>query len=89
MLVIISDLHFYGHTHEPLQTPVRTLKTPEGIKQYIYLNTGTWRTRYHKCKEGLGFIGWKNLTYTVFYTKDERELDFPSFSTWTGSLKTI
>jgi len=79
----------YGHTHEPLQFPVRTIKTPESLKQYIYLNTGTWRTRYHKCKEGLGFIGWKNLTYTVFYTKDERDLDFPSFSTWTGALKTI
>jgi UDP-2,3-diacylglucosamine pyrophosphatase LpxH len=79
----------YGHTHDPLQVPVRTIKTPEGLKQYIYLNTGTWRKRYHKCKEGLGFIGWKNLTYTVFYTKEERELDFPSFATWTGALKTL
>ena len=79
----------YGHTHAPLQVPVRTIKAPDGLKQHIYLNTGTWRTRYHKCTEGLGFIGWKNLTYTVFYTKEERGLDFPSFATWTGTLKTI
>jgi len=79
----------YGHTHDPLQVPVRVIKTPDGLKQHIYLNTGTWRTRYHKCREGLGFIGWKNLTYTVFYKKEERELDLPSFATWTGVLKTI
>jgi len=79
----------YGHTHDPLQVPIRTIKMPEGLKQHIYLNTGTWRTRYHKCREGLGFIGWKNLTYTVFYKKEEREHDFPSFATWTGALKTI
>jgi len=78
-----------GHTHGPVQIPVRTITTPEGLKQHIYLNTGTWRTRYNKCREGLGFIGWKNLTYTVFYTKEERELDIPSFATWTGALKTI
>ena len=79
----------YGHTHDPLQVPVRTIMTPEGLKQHVYLNTGTWRTRYHKCREGLGFIGWKNLTYTLFYTKEERGLDFPSFATWTGALKTM
>ena len=79
----------YGHSHNPLQVPVRTMKMANGLKQHIYLNTGTWRTRYYKCREGLGFIGWKNLTYSVFYKKEERELDFPSFATWTGALKTI
>ncbi|MFO8163053.1 MAG: hypothetical protein ACQEQO_12520 [Thermodesulfobacteriota bacterium] len=79
----------YGHTHNPLQIPIRIINTPTGLKQHIYLNTGTWRKRYYKCREGLGFIGWKNLTYTVFYTKEERGLDFPSFGTWTGTLKTM
>ncbi len=60
-----------------------------GSRCHVYLNTGTWRTRYNKCKEGLGFIGWKNLTYLVFYRREERKLDFPTFETWTGTLKTI
>jgi len=79
----------YGHTHDPLQAPVRSLNTAGGLRQYVYLNTGTWRTRYNKCREGLGFIGWKNLTYTLFYKKEERGLDFPSFATWAGTLKTV
>jgi UDP-2,3-diacylglucosamine pyrophosphatase LpxH len=79
----------FGHTHEPAQVPIRVINTPAGLKEQIYLNTGTWRTRYYKCRERFGFVGWKNLTYTVFYTKEERGLDFPAFSTWTGTLKTI
>jgi hypothetical protein len=78
----------YGHSHEPLQMPVR-VTGPEGEMQHVYLNTGTWRRRYHKAKEGLGFIGWKNLTYLVFYRKEEKGLNFPAFATWTGTLKTI
>jgi hypothetical protein len=79
----------YGHNHTPLQIPIRIVNPPEGPKQHIYLNTGTWRTRYYKCRERLSFIGWKNLAYTVFYTKEERGLDFPSFAIWKGALKTI
>ena len=79
----------YGHTHEPLQVSVRVVERNNGSKEYVYLNTGTWRTRYHKCREGLGFIGWKNLTYTIFYKPEERESKFPAFETWTGTLKTI
>ena len=79
----------YGHTHEPLQAAVRLVPgTPQPIS-HVYLNTGTWRTRFHRCGQGLGFIGWKNLTYVTFWTKQERRLDFPSFETWTGTLKTV
>ncbi len=78
----------YGHSHEPLQMPVRVVGS-EGEKQQVYLNTGTWRQRYHKTRQGLGFIGWKNMTYIVFYRKEEKGLDFPAFATWTGTLKTI
>lgn len=76
----------YGHTHVPLQVPVHVTKDS---KEHVYLNTGTWRTRYHKCKEGLDFIGWKNLTHVIFYKEEERETDFPVFETWTGTLKTV
>jgi UDP-2,3-diacylglucosamine pyrophosphatase LpxH len=79
----------YGHTHEPLQVPLHVIEDSANSKEHIYLNTGTWRTRYHKCKEGLGFIGWKNLTYVIFYKKEERGMDFPTFETWTGTLKTV
>jgi UDP-2,3-diacylglucosamine pyrophosphatase LpxH len=79
----------YGHTHEPRIVPLRRENTPNGPKDDVYLNTGTWRTRYHRCKEGLGFTGWKNLTYLVFYRKEERDSDLPAFETWTGTLKTI
>jgi len=76
----------YGHTHIPVQVPLRVIENP--YQEDVYLNTGTWRTRYHKCKEGMGFIGWKNLTYVIFYKKEERKSDFPPFETWTGTLKT-
>jgi UDP-2,3-diacylglucosamine pyrophosphatase LpxH len=79
----------YGHTHDPLQAPIRIVEDPTGIEEHIYLNTGTWRGRYYKTKEGLGFINWKNLTYTVFYKKEERDTDFPAYETWTGTLKSI
>ena len=78
----------YGHTHEPLQVPLRVVEGPVP-KEQVYLNTGTWRKRYRKSKEGLGFIGWKTLHYTVFYRKEERDTDFPAFETWTGTLKTV
>lgn len=77
----------YGHTHEPLQIPVMVAEDDKGPKEYVYLNTGTWRTRHHKCTEGLGFIGWKNLTYTAFYRPEERNSQFPAFETWDGTLK--
>jgi len=79
----------YGHSHMPVQVPIRVIETPDGPKQYVYLNTGTWRTLYRRCRQGLGFIGWKNLTYTVFYRREERGSDVPAFETWTGTLKTV
>ena len=71
---------------------IRVRKEPEEPKEpkeQVYLNTGTWRTRYHKTTEGLGFIGWKNLSYVSFFKKEERQTDVPIFETWTGTLKKI
>jgi UDP-2,3-diacylglucosamine pyrophosphatase LpxH len=52
------------------------------------LNSGTWRDRYFQSKVDGSFIAWKNMTYVIFYTKEERTTDFPVFETWTGALKT-
>ena len=79
----------YGHTHEAKQVAIRVIEDPEEPNEQVYLNTGTWRTRYYKTMEGLGFIGWKNLSYVSFFKKEERETDVPIFETWTGTLKKV
>lgn len=73
----------YGHTHEPLVLPMRIRES----REHIYLNTGTWRTRYQKATQDDSFISWKNLTYMVFYRSDERPGRTAEFETWTGTLK--
>jgi UDP-2,3-diacylglucosamine pyrophosphatase LpxH len=75
----------YGHTHEPLLVPIRT----RGDQGQLYLNTGTWRTRYQKSVRDNSFIGWKNMTYLIFYRDNERPGRQAEFETWTGSLKTV
>jgi len=75
----------HGHTHTPLVMPIRIRDS----QQHIYLNTGTWRTRYQKSTRDGSFISWKNMTYLVFYKKEERDADIPTFETWTGTLKAV
>jgi len=77
-----------GHTHDPLKKAVRRSDN-EKIIEHVYLNTGTWRKRFHQCTGGGGFIGWKDMTCVIFYTPDEKpnRYDLPVFETWTGSLK--
>lgn len=86
-----ADIRYvvYGHTHEPRLAAVRRSEGHAAPREQVYLNTGTWRARFHRCAEGLGFIGWKNMTYVTFYTREERGKDFPAFETWTGTLKSI
>jgi hypothetical protein len=57
--------------------------------EQVYLNTGTWRSRHFRATQNKSFISWKNMTYVVFYKKEEREAGFPLFETWTGALKTV
>jgi len=80
-----SDYLFYvlGHTHNPMQVPIRI--TSKGNEQ-VYLNTGTWRTRYIKAANG-GFISIKSMTYTIIYSPEENKTQ--RFETWTGSLKEL
>jgi UDP-2,3-diacylglucosamine pyrophosphatase LpxH len=75
----------YGHTHEPLVVPLRIRKGNE----QLYLNTGTWRTRYVKAERDGSFISWHNLTYLIFYREDERPNREAHFETWTGTLKYV
>jgi UDP-2,3-diacylglucosamine pyrophosphatase LpxH len=82
----------YGHTHVPLQLPIEvTLDNSQTIEK-VYLNTGTWRA-CHQEAVVKGFITWKRLTYTIIYLPEEdlapgeAPRNFPSFETWTGTLK--
>lgn len=78
-----SDYNYLvmGHTHNPLQMPVRV--TSEGEEQ-IYINTGTWRKKFAQGTSG-GFVGLKYLTYAVFYNRAENPKQ--CFETWTGALQ--
>lgn len=79
----------YGHTHDPLVSPVRSFPDSPAPLEQVYLNTGTWRGRYHKATQDDSFIAWKNMTYVIFYQEGERGTPFPVFETWTGALKTV
>jgi UDP-2,3-diacylglucosamine pyrophosphatase LpxH len=79
----------YGHTHDPLVSPVRSFPAAPAPLEQVYLNTGTWRGRYHKATQDDSFIAWKNMTYVIFYQAGERGTPFPVFETWTGALKTV
>ena len=79
----------YGHTHEPLAVAIRGFPGNPYPLEQVYLNTGTLRGSYFRATQNDTFIGWKNMTYVVFYKKDERKSGYPVFETWTGALKTV
>lgn len=76
-----------GHTHHPRQVPVCG-GNGSGRREasQVYLNTGTWRQRYHRCLRGQGFMSWKDMTYVTIYQPGERANDQSMFDTWTGRL---
>jgi len=79
----------YGHTHDPLVAAIRSFPGDPFPLEQVYLNTGTWRGRFYRATQDNSFIGWKNMTYVIFYKEDERATGFPVFETWTGALKTV
>ncbi len=80
----------YGHSHTPRHVPLSVGKNGNNSdREYIYLNSGTWRSRHYKTEDGLGFSSGKNLTYISFYKKEERKTKYPSFESWTGRMKTL
>lgn len=79
-----------GHTHRPLQRP---LDISDGTET-IYVNTGTWRNRIHRTvalDRAPDFVEFKQMTYTVFFMRDEDMKDKASgtlsFDMWTGTRK--
>lgn len=78
-----------GHTHDPLKKALALNREGGRILEHVYLNTGTWRKRYHECRDGSDFIGWKDMTYVMLYTPEEKpnRHGLPVFESWSGSLK--
>jgi UDP-2,3-diacylglucosamine pyrophosphatase LpxH len=93
-----------GHTHNPLQQPLRVQQE----KEIIYINTGTWRPRNFRTfmpedgaageemkpkKEASDFVELKQMTYAILYRSDENTRDKKpgtySFDVWTGAKKKI
>nr|WP_251009604.1 MULTISPECIES: metallophosphoesterase [unclassified Bacillus (in: firmicutes)] len=82
----------YGHTHNPFKGTVEIIKEKNKSKQKerVYLNTGTWRPRYHHSIKENGFSKWNNLTYTIIYKPGEMfagiPVKHPVFEHWTGTI---
>jgi UDP-2,3-diacylglucosamine pyrophosphatase LpxH len=78
-----------GHTHVPRQKAMGCSRVDGHLREHVYLNTGTWRRRYHECEDGSGFIGWKNMNYVILYTAQEKpnHNSLPVFETWAGAEK--
>jgi len=79
-----------GHTHIPLQESLlMDRQGNEKKRESVYLNTGSWIKNYYACREGNGFIGWKNMNYVIIYTPEEKpnKYDLPVFETWRGVEK--
>ncbi len=78
-----------GHTHNPMQNALGWSSKNNVISEKMYLNTGTWRKRYHECRDKSGFIGWKNMCYVILYKPKEKPNlnQLPVFETWAGTEK--
>lgn len=77
----------YGHTHRPTLQP---LDGADG-REVIYINTGTWRSHFHRTvalDQSADFIKLKQMTYICFYhageDTDGKEPGTVSFDVWTG-----
>lgn len=87
----------YGHTHEAGVVPLSAAEsllagtaTVDREPDRFYINTGAYRARNQEVVEGDGFASWKQLSYTIVYSKEEGSVDgphrdYPTFDTWTGN----
>lgn len=82
----------YGHTHAYRHEPLTCAADGSEI---VYLNSGTWRPRVAETRAGSSFVGFKEMTYLVFYRADEDALDRGnrptsfkghSYETWNGLM---
>ncbi len=84
------DYHYvaYGHTHEFEQA---ALKVVDGHEK-VYLNSGTWRSRYFLADNREDFVEWKEMTYLVFFGVEEDLAGYEgqykghSMLTWKGTM---
>lgn len=83
----------YGHTHQPVQVPLRIREAADGTPvEQVYVNAGCWGTRHVEAAGG-GFVSWKQMAYAIFHAEDEdvppgqERRGFPSFETWSATLK--
>jgi hypothetical protein len=77
----------YGHTHAPELVPLDVLDGPEGPREQIYFNSGTWRLVHELAKSRKPyekFASYYTMTYLGFYKDDERR--GRRFESWTGTL---
>ncbi|MBA7552649.1 hypothetical protein ES705_45219 [subsurface metagenome] len=76
-----------GHTHAPKIEALALSNNNSKSYEYVYLNSGTWRKSYYQCRDKSGFISWRNMTYVIFYTPEEKsnELKSPVFEIWQGA----
>ncbi|HON86470.1 MAG TPA: metallophosphoesterase [Syntrophorhabdaceae bacterium] len=72
----------FGHTHSE---KIAFLSEKDNLHRY-YINTGTWRERIIASQTG-SFSRYKSMTFAIFYKKEERTTDFPSFELWNGALR--
>lgn len=77
----------YGHTHHHEIIPLRVTRTPSGIVEQVYINSGTWRAVhdpavFHPADEQ--FVGYHVMTYLAFFKDGERK--GKKFESWSGAL---
>lgn len=81
----------YGHTHDPLKKTIDIIKKKDKQIERTYINTGTWRPRYHQSLKENGFSKWNNLTFTIIYKPGEifagKKVVSPAVEIWTGAMK--
>jgi UDP-2,3-diacylglucosamine pyrophosphatase LpxH len=77
----------YGHTHQFRHVPLGCTANGDGL---VYLNSGTWRPRLAQTRDERGFVGFKEMTYLVFYRADEdlssRHRKGLSYELWNGIM---
>jgi UDP-2,3-diacylglucosamine pyrophosphatase LpxH len=84
-----GSAHFivYGHTHHHEVVTLRAANLKTRPFDQIYINSGTWRAVHEMGAARMKkpeFVGYKVMTYLVFYKGDER-ID-REFETWSGAL---
>lgn len=82
-----ADFVAYGHTHRPETVSLDLVQTPDGVREQVYFNTGTWRRVHQRCirePDALEFGSFHVMSYVIFYRDGERA--GRRYETWSGQL---